>query len=132
MTEQQIMMEPERRLYLTSDIDEESIIPLVRAINEINDYDETVDEMIITGIADFIEHGIIDIDAITLPERKPIILEINTGGGMVNYGLQLITAIENSKTPVIGYVTGQAMSMGIPVLTSCDVRIGTKYSRYRS
>lgn len=130
MTEQQIMMEPERRLYLTSDIDEESIVSLVKAINGINDYDEALDEMIITGIADFVEHGIIDIDAITLPERKPIILEINTGGGIVNYGFQLITAIENSKTPVIGYVTGQAMSMGIPVLTSCDVRIGTKYSRY--
>ena len=130
MTEQQIMMEPERRLYLTSDIDEESIVSLVRAINGINDYDEAIDEMVITGISDFVEHGIIDIDAITLPERKPIILEINTGGGIVNYGFQLITAIENSKTPVIGYVTGQAMSMGIPVLTSCDVRIGTKYSRY--
>lgn len=130
MTEQQIMMEPERRLYLTSDIDEGSIVPLVRAINEINDYDETIDEMVITGITDFVEHGIVDIDAITLPERKPIILEINTGGGIVNYGFQLITAIENSKTPVIGYVTGQAMSMGIPILTSCDVRIGTKYSRY--
>ena len=51
----------------------------------------------------------------TTPARKPIILDINSYGGVVYDGLALIAAIEQSKTPVITRVNGYAFSMGLTI-----------------
>ena len=64
------------------------------------------------------------------PTRQPIILEINSGGGEVPAGFQLLTAIENSNTPIIGYVTGWCMSMAIPIFASCNYRMASEYSEF--
>lgn len=62
-------------------------------------------------------------------ERQPICIYIDTPGGDVYKGLSLVSAIENSITPVVGYVDGGiCMSMGLPVLLSCHYKIVTRHS----
>lgn len=57
-----------------------------------------------------------------------VVLEINTPGGIVPNGFQIIRAIERSKAPVWCVVDGAAFSMGFAVLQSCHRRQMTKRS----
>lgn len=116
-----------RHLFL-NEIAPESAMDLVRYIYFINEYDEANEQLI---IQDALSRPYLKEDAeIILPEREPIVLEINSLGGELLSGFQIITAIENSETPIIGSVTGMCASMAIPILASCDVRTGTEYSTY--
>lgn len=85
----------ERKLYLRKIVDEESVMPLIEAINRINDDDNEKEK----EYKDWV--------------REPIKLYIYTYGGACYAGFALIDAIKTSKTPVETIALGTAMSMGI-------------------
>jgi ATP-dependent protease ClpP protease subunit len=57
-----------------------------------------------------------------------VMLEINTSGGSVDDGFELMRAIEMASPKVVCVVDGEAASMGFFILQSCDYRIMTKRS----
>jgi len=63
-------------------------------------------------------------DDMNIPKekRRPIKLHINSPGGSVYSGMNLINVIQNSKTPVNAIVQGYAMSMGMLILIACHKR----------
>lgn len=119
-----------RHLYLSSEISREELAPIIQAIELINQEDDNADDEVTAQVQNLVSQGIIDIESMQYPYREPIILEINSEGGEISAGFQLLTAIENSETPIIGYVTGWCMSMAIPVLLACDYRLASEYSSF--
>jgi ATP-dependent Clp protease protease subunit len=65
---------------------------------------------------------------IPVKKRKPIKIYINSNGGDVISGFNVVDIIQNSKTPVIGIVMGMAYSMGALILLSCPKRYAYKNS----
>ena len=124
------MKEIKRHLYLNEEITDNSVIELVETINEINDDDDAREEDIINIAQSLISQGVISNNEIKIPEREPIMLEINCGGCSLSAGFMLITAIENSVTPIIGYVTGHCMSMAVAILASCDFKISSRFASF--
>lgn len=57
-----------------------------------------------------------------------VILEINSGGGLVDQGFRLSKYIESSTMNVTCVVDGEAASMGYYILQSCDYRVMTRRS----
>lgn len=53
-------------------------------------------------------------------ENDEIIIRINSGGGQVRSGVQIINAIEESSASVIGYIEGDCMSMATFIFLACD------------
>jgi len=106
-TELEKHMYQNRTLYLNEEVTPETVSHIIMLIHKYNHDD-----------------GDMPVD-----QRIPIILYINTPGGDVYFGMSLISAIENSITPVVGYVDGGiCMSMGMPLLLSCHYRIVTRHS----
>ena len=124
------MTEINRHLYLNEEITDNSVMDLIKKINLINDIDDGEEEDIVGMAQSLISKGIIDNSDIKIPEREPIILEINCGGGSLSAGFMLITAIENSITPIIGYATGYCMSMAVAVLASCDFKMSNRFASF--
>lgn len=60
--------------------------------------------------------------------QKTIIVEIDTPGGSLGAGMEMIKAIERAPVPVMCVVDGGGLSMGLAVLQSCDVRTMTSRS----
>lgn len=121
----------ERNIYLYNNITKESALDIVSRINSINEYDEIVEEAYLNQFNELVSQGIVSPDGFQgLPKREPIFLEINSGGGATSAGFSIVSAIENSETPVIGYVTGDCMSMAIAVLASCHYRISSEYANF--
>jgi ATP-dependent Clp protease protease subunit len=96
----------ERVIYLNEDISSYTIANIVPLIHKINKEDEEV----------------------PVEERKPIHLHITSYGGSAYDGWQIVSAIENSKTPVYTYVEGYAMSMALPIYLSGAKRFLGKYA----
>lgn len=69
------------------------------------------------------------IDAANEAGAEEILFEINSPGGSVSDGFELIKAIENSEAPVTCVVDGDAESMGAAILEGCDHRAMTKRSK---
>lgn len=61
-------------------------------------------------------------------EAKAVVLEIDSEGGQLDSGFDMIKAIERSRLPVHCVVDGQADSMAFYLLQSCKTRIMTKRS----
>ena len=61
-------------------------------------------------------------------ERSPIILDINTNGGLVHDGLALIATMEQSKTPIITKVNGYAFSMGVLIFLAGKERYMSRHA----
>jgi ATP-dependent Clp protease protease subunit len=98
----------DRIIYLNEDISSYTIEGIVPLIHRINKEDE--------------ESGI-------EPEnRKPIHLHITSYGGSAYDGWQIVSTIENSKTPIYTYVEGYAMSMALPIFLSGKKRFLGKYA----
>jgi ATP-dependent Clp protease protease subunit len=57
-----------------------------------------------------------------------IVLEINSPGGLVDAGFALAKAIEDSSSPVVCVVDGEADSMAFYILQSCTSRYATRRS----
>jgi ATP-dependent Clp protease, protease subunit len=91
----------ERIIYLNEDISSYTISNIVPLIHKINKDDEGKESA----------------------DRKPIHLHVTSYGGSAYDGWQLVSTIENSKTPVYTYVEGYAMSMGLPIFLAGDKRI---------
>lgn len=98
----------ERIIYLNEDISSFTIAAIVPLIHSINKEDD--------------EAGIKPED------RKPIQLHITSYGGSAYDGWQIVSTIENSKTPVHTYVEGYAMSMALPIFLSGKKRFLGKYA----
>jgi len=97
----------ERTLYITEEITLETINHIIMLIHKYNRDDFGV----------------------SVEERLPIMLYIDTQGGELYRGFSLIGAIENSITPVVGVVEGGiCMSMGIPLLLSCHYRMVSRHA----
>jgi len=79
-----------RRLYINYNIDSNIVDDIVYHIMRYNREDKGID----------------------VPNRKPIILYINSNGGSVPDGYAVIDAIVNSKTPVFTVNQGYCYSMG--------------------
>ncbi len=60
--------------------------------------------------------------------RSPIIVYINSIGGLLDEAFSLISAIESSKTPVITYGLGKCYSSGFLILLSGHYRVVQKYT----
>lgn len=96
----------ERVIYLNEDISSytiENIVPLIHKIN-------------------------IEDEGIPIQERRPIKLYITSYGGSAYDGWHLVSTIENSETPIHGYVLGYAMSMGLPIYLACHKKFLGKYA----
>ena len=65
-----------------------------------------------------------------LEERKPIRLYINSPGGVVSEGFQLIDAIEASKTPVYTINTGEWSSMSFLIGITGKKRYSLRHSTF--
>lgn len=98
----------ERVIYLNEDISGytiDNIVPLIKHIN-VQDSKENI----------------------KLENRKPIELHITSAGGSAYDGWQIVSAIENSVTPVHTYVEGYAMSMALPIYLAGSKRFLGKYA----
>ena len=91
-----------RTIYLYDVVDGISMKQVIQEIESINASDAEVEQQLV------LKYGI-------TPSRKPILLDINTYGGVVYDGLALIACIEQSKTPIITRVNGYAFSMGLTI-----------------
>ena len=96
----------DRVIYLNEDISSYTISNIVPLIHKINKEDEGVE----------------------VADRKPVHLYVTYYGGSAYDGWNLVSVIENSKTPVYTYVEGYAMSMGLPIYLAGHKRILGKYA----
>ena len=100
----------DRTLILCEQINQKSVKDIIKSITDINSNDDQ-------KAKEFKKF-----------KRKPIHMILNTYGGVVYDGLGLISAIENSATPIHITVMGSAMSMGLFILVSAQKRSITKHS----
>lgn len=98
----------QRKLFLVTDIEEESVFDAVRHIMQINTEDKDV----------------------PVKDRKPIILYISSNGGSVDAGFEVIDAILNSKTPVYTVNIGFEYSMGFLIGLAGHKRFATRNSKF--
>ncbi len=62
-------------------------------------------------------------------EADAIVFEINSQGGSVDYGFDLVRAMERSKAPIQCVVDADAQSMAFYILQACNTRFMTKRSK---
>lgn len=104
----------DRSLFLSQDVDQESISEIIEKIILINKDDERLKKIYKA------------FNLIYTPE--PIELYIDSYGGDVYSCYGLISVIENSKIPVHTIVTGSAMSSGFMILISGHKRFAHRLS----
>lgn len=97
-----------RKLFLTDEISQISVVDIVKNILQYNCDDK--------GMA--------------AEERVPILLYISSVGGSVDAGFELIDVIENSKTPVYTINLGYQYSMGLLIGLAGHKRFATKNAKY--
>lgn len=90
----------ERRLYINGVIDDEVLNTIGYHILRYNRLDREIETK----------------------DRKPIILYINTDGGIIYSGNALISIIKNSKTPIYTVNLGRCFSMGFLIFISGSKR----------
>lgn len=121
----------DRNIHLYGMVNNESAIQIVSAIKEINQYDDLQEQMELELLNSHVSKGVLKENSVQgLEPREPIILEINSGGGYASSGFSIISAIEQSQTPIVGIVTGDCMSMAVPVFASCHYRISKRFAGF--
>lgn len=103
-------MEKTLHLYLNSEVSELSINPIVEAITKANDENA----IFMSDILDPMETRFTD-------KIEKIVLHINSSGGYVDSGIELVSVIRTSKIPVECIVTN-AHSMAFVIMIACDKR----------
>lgn len=98
----------QRKLFINGEIEDDEVFPIVKAIIRYNREDADI----------------------PVEERKPIILHLNTNGGDVDSGYQLIDAIVDSKTPVYVVNTGHCYSMGFIIYIAGKKRYATRNAKF--
>ncbi len=98
---------------------EVSEAPKVTPMVEIKEFDAATAKGLIKKLQELDQKG-----------HKEIIIRINSYGGSIHWGMEMIQAIEALKTPVTCVVDWKAYSMGAYLLESpaCDKRLMTKRS----
>ena len=97
-------------------------------MQEWDDYDNRrlnladVEEDTVGGVVYSIQHyNHLDKD-IPIRDRKPIILNINSNGGLLIDSMFLVDVIKRSKTPIYGICEARAYSAGGLILVGCHKR----------
>lgn len=96
-------------------------------------------EIIINGEIkdDLIERAVIQVfninqyddeNRIPIEERQPIIIYLNSAGGLMDEAFSLISAIEGSRTPIITIALGKAYSAAFLILLAGHKRYAQKYT----
>lgn len=97
-----------RQILITGDIKDDIIEKAVVQVYNFNDID--------------------DASRLSIPERTPIQILINTNGGVMHETFSLVSAIETSQTPVFTVALGKAMSSGFIILLAGHQRFAQRYS----
>jgi len=92
----------DRNLYLPRKVDQTSMNTLTKSILEINQNDEHLKRL----------YGVYDLDY----KPKPIVLYIDSYGGLVYQCFGLLGVMEKSETPIHTVATGAAMSCAFMIL----------------
>src|SRR5437763_689012 len=92
---------PERKLYLSAQVSQASMLELTRKIIEINEEDKKLKKL-------YKAYGF-------KYKRNPIQIYIDSYGGSVYQCFGLLSVMEKSKTPIHTIVTGCAMSCGFMI-----------------
>lgn len=98
----------QRRLFLDEEVNNDTVRPIVKAILRYNREDKDI----------------------PIDERQPILLYLNTIGGEVDSGYELIDIIVESKTPVYIINTGYCYSMGFLIYIAGDKRFATRNAKF--
>lgn len=98
----------QRKLFLPTEIEAETVGDIVRHIMQINREDADIPP----------------------EERKPILLYVSCRGGSLDDGMSVIDAIENSLTPVYTINIGYAYSMGFLIGLAGHKRFCTKNAMF--
>lgn len=98
----------QRKLFLTSEIDQYSVGEIVKHIMQYNREDEGLEE----------------------GERRPILLYIASNGGEVDSGFELIDIIRASQTPVHTVNLGYQYSMGFLIGLAGHKRFASKNAKF--
>lgn len=98
----------ERKLFLNTEISQDTVYGIVRNIMQYNAEDK----------------------GIPVEERKPITLYVVTNGGEVDAGFELIDAIRSSKTPVRTVNLGYCYSMGFLIFLAGHKRYAQKNAKF--
>lgn len=98
----------QRKLFLPTEIEAETVGDIVRHIMQINREDADIPP----------------------EERKPILLYVSCRGGNLDDGMSVIDAIENSLTPVYTINIGYAYSMGFLIGLAGHKRFCTKNAMF--
>ena len=98
----------QRKLYLNSDISQETVCDIVHHILQYNREDIMVPP----------------------EQRKPILLYVVTGGGEVDSGFELIDVIQSSVTPVYTVNLGYQYSMGFLIGLAGHKRFAMKNAKF--
>lgn len=106
-----------RSLYLTEQVDKESIQPLIEAIHEYNEIDDY-------------NHKYYTYLLEQEYKEMPINLYINSPGGDIDACLALLNVMENSKTPIYTHCIGSAASAALIIFSVGSKRIAYKHSSF--
>ena len=96
-----IPKQKERNLFFSEQVDQESIVNIIRDNIEINELDDYMEKFYMIHDLEY--------------KRKPIKLFIDSYGGDTYQCFGLISIMEASKTEVHTYITGAAMSCGFMI-----------------
>jgi ATP-dependent Clp protease protease subunit len=100
----------ERRIILNSEIDDSIFETVTMQVKKFNSEDEK--------------------NNISIEDRKPIEIHINSFGGSVYDGFSLVSVITTSKTPVHTYTDGYVMSMGLAIFIAGHKRFCYPFSNF--
>lgn len=89
---------------------------------------EDISELTVSGIIPLIHKINIEDKDIPVDERVPLKIFVTSFGGSAYDGWGIVSAIENSKTPVYTICETYAMSMGLPIFLSGDKQFLGKYA----
>ena len=103
-----------RNIFLSEEIDQESVGKVIKEIIEINENDDYLTKYGELHSFDYI--------------RKPIKLYVDSFGGSAYQCLGLISVMEKSVTPIHTIVTGAAMSAAFMILINGHKRFAYRFS----
>jgi len=96
--------------------------------NRIIYLNEDISELTIANIVPFIHKINVEDEGKSKEERVPLKIFVTTYGGSCYDGWGLVSAIENSETPVYTICETYAMSMGLPIFLSGHRQYLGKYA----
>lgn len=100
-----------RKIMISSEINEEVANEVIQRIMAINEFDEQMSSW-------------------DKYEIEPIEITINSGGGNVTDGFAIIGAMEMSQTPIVTYGLGLVASMALAIFVAGHKRVAHRFCRF--